>query len=112
MNREHKSQEEQRQFWQMAIETWRSSGLSVRNFCKQEGLSTSALYSWRKKLDQSNDAVEEASSPAFIEVTMPENKPASLELLLTSGNILRIGTAVESTTLTNVLSALREAGLC
>ena len=112
MSKEYKSHEEQRQFWQMAVETWRSSGLSVRDFCKQEGLSASALYSWRKKLAGSDEAVEMASSPAFIEVTMPEDKPAPLELVLISGNILRIDTAVGSVTLTNVFSALREAGLC
>ena len=112
MNKKHKSEMEQRQFWEMAIKTWRSSGLSVRDFCKQEGLSASTLYSWRKKLAKDNDSIEEANFPAFIEVTVPKSKPAPLELLLTSGNILRIDTSVESAVLTNVLSALHEAGLC
>ena len=111
MNKEHKSELEQQQFWQMAVETWRSSGLSVRNFCKQEGVSASALYSWRKKLTKGNNSIE-SNSQAFIEVTMPENKAAALELVLTSGNTLRIDTAVESVTLTCVLRALHEAGLC
>ena len=34
-----KSNNEKRQFWQMAIETWRDSGMSVSRFCKAEGLA-------------------------------------------------------------------------
>ena len=44
------SKDDQHQFWQMAIETWRSSGLTIRQFCKQEGLSEPSFYSWRKRL--------------------------------------------------------------
>jgi len=40
MSREQtKSNNEKRQFWQMAIKTWRNSGMSVSKFCKAEGLS-------------------------------------------------------------------------
>jgi hypothetical protein len=37
---------DQQQFWQMAVETFKSSGLSVRQFCKQEGLTEPSLYIW------------------------------------------------------------------
>ena len=50
MSKEHKTDNEQQQFWQMVIDTWLSSGLSVRQFCRQEGLSEPSFYSWRKKL--------------------------------------------------------------
>jgi hypothetical protein len=46
MSQEQKSDTDQRQFWQMAIESWQSSGLSIRQFCKQEGLSEPSFYSW------------------------------------------------------------------
>lgn len=39
MGSEQKTDNEQQQFWQMAIDTWQSSDSSVRQFCKQEGLS-------------------------------------------------------------------------
>jgi transposase-like protein len=107
---------EQRQFWQMVIETWQSSGLSIRQFCKQEGLSEPAFYSWRKKLTKGNkletDKQKELNSPAFIEVSMPKDNPVALELVLSSGNTLRIGSAADNKTLGNVLSALHREGLC
>ena len=112
MSVKYKIDTDRQQFWEMAVETWRSSGLSARDFCKREGLSKSSLYYWNKKLSMDERAAEAIDSPSFIEVAVPENRPAPLELVLISGNILRIDTAVESVTLANVLAALREAGLC
>ena len=116
MSNVQKTDSEQQQFWQMVMETFKSSGLSVRNFCKQEGLSEPTFYSWRKKLAKSDepkkDKPKDAKSSAFIEVAMPSEKPCSLEFILSSGNTLRISSHANCKTLTNVLSALCEAGLC
>ena len=100
----------------MVLETFKTSGLSVRQFCNQEGLSEPSFYSWRKKLAKSDESAEgeqkDTSLSAFIEVAMPKNDPVVLELLLSSGNTLRIDPGTDSKTLVNVLSALCEAGLC
>ena len=116
MSKEQKPDTDQHQFWQMVLETFKSSGLSIRQFCQKEGLSEPSFYSWRKKLTQSDESAEgkpkDVNSSAFIEVAMPSEKPCSLELLLSSGNILRISSHANCKTLTNVLSALCEAGLC
>jgi len=108
---------DQQQFWQMAIETWRISGLSVRQFCDNEGLTEASFYSWRKKLstgvngDNKQDKPKSSQSE-FIEVTIPSNNSAAVELLLTSGNTLRIPAGVDSATLSTVLSVIRATGLC
>jgi len=44
------SKNDESAFWQMVFETFRSSGLTVRQFCKNEGITESAFYSHRKKL--------------------------------------------------------------
>jgi len=105
---------DQEQFWRMAIETWQASGLSVRQFCRQEGLATPAFYSWRKKLtgDSQRDSQDKSESSAFIEVAMPRNNPALVELVLASGNTLRIYAGADAATLNTVLSVVRTAGLC
>ena len=116
MSNEQKTDTEQRQFWQMVIETWQASRLSVRNFCKQEGLSEPAFYSWRKKLtkgiEPKKDKPKDTNSSAFIKVSLPKDNPAPLELVLSSGNTLRISSGVDNQTLTNALLALCEANLC
>jgi len=109
---EKPAKDDQQQFWQMAIETWRVSGLSIRQFCKQEGLTEPAFYIWRKKLTGSDTESENLDTLPFIEVSMPQSNPTGIELLLTSGNTLRIPAGADSTTLSTVLSVVRAAGLC
>ena len=111
MSKEQKPDTGQQQFWQMVIETWQSSGLSVRNFCKQEGLSEPAFYAWRKKLNKSNEP-KDTNSSAFIKVSMLKDNPAPLELVLSSGNSLRISSHADSQTLSDVITVLHKAGLC
>ena len=109
---EKPTKDDQQQFWQMAIETWRESGLSIRQFCKQEGLTEPAFYIWRKKLTGSDTESENLDTSPFIEVSMPRSNPTVVELLMTSGNTLRIPAGVDSATLTTVLSVVRAVGLC
>ena len=114
--KQRESKKDQRQFWQMAIETWQASGMSVSKFCETEGLSESSFYIWRKKLAQvdnaETDKQKKLSPSAFIEVAIPEDNPAALELILSSGNTLRISSGADSTTLNNVISVLKQVGLC
>ena len=117
MSRKQKeSKKDQRQFWQMAIETWQASGMSVSKFCEAEGLSESSFYIWRKKFVQADDAAtgkqKKLSPSAFIEVAIPKNNPAALELILSSGNTLRISSGADSATLNDVISVLQQVGLC
>ena len=94
MSREQiKSSNEKRQFWQMAIETWQNSGMSVSKFCKAEGLTEGTFYNWRKKLTDGQSQTNKQKHPspsAFIRVAIPKSNHALLELVLSSGNTLRI----------------------
>ncbi|MFC1636968.1 transposase [Planctomycetota bacterium] len=94
-----KSNAERRQFWQMALETWKDSGMSVSQFCKAEGLSEGTFYGWRRRLSsrQSQRAKQIHSKPsAFIEVAMPKNDHIPIELLLSSGHTLRIRSSADN----------------
>ncbi len=114
--KQRESKRDQRQFWQMAIEIWQASGMSVSKFCQAEGLSANSFYIWRNKLaqaDTSGPGKQKKLSPsAFIEVTIPKNNPAALELVLSSGSTLRISSGADSATLNDVISVLQQVGLC
>jgi hypothetical protein len=115
MSKAKGSEEDQEQFWRMAIETWQTSGLSIRQFCKVEGLSEPQFYQRRKKLAGCGTqlAIQDGcGQPAFIEVAIQKNKDVVIEFLLTSGNMVRIPCGADSATLSNVMSALHAAGLC
>jgi hypothetical protein len=110
-----KSNNEKQQFWQMVIESWHDSGMPISKFCKAEGLSEGAFYSWRKRLagrrTQHNESANLKPS-AFIEVAMPKSDYVALEILLSSGHILRIRSTADNKILSNVISVLHQAGLC
>ena len=114
-SKQAKSNTERRQFWQMAIETWKNSDMSVSKFCKAEGLSEGTFYGWRRRLSVRNAQRKEPADPkpsAFIEVAMPRDDPVPLELVLSSGHTLRIHSTADNKTLSNVMSVLRQVGLC
>jgi len=91
--------------WRERIAEQERSGLSVRQFCKQRGLTEGSFYAGRKRLRK-----QEPVRFALVDRGRPRPEPATeaaLELLLTSGERLRIGAGVEATTLRTVLEALR-----
>ena len=76
------------------------SGQSVRVFCRERGLSEASFYGWRQRLQRKDKPV----TFALVETTAATE--AGIEVLLTSGDRLRIGR--DAATLRMVLSVLRE----
>ena len=116
MSKDQKTDADQQQFWQMALETFKSSGLSVRQFCKQEGLAEPSFYSWRKRLAKVGEPVADKEEvyqlEPFIQVSLPAERTGSLELVLTSGNTLKISHGTNIQMLSDVISILHREGLC
>jgi hypothetical protein len=78
----------------------------VKQFCKERGVSKYAFYSWRKRLRSHNEPVRFA----LVERAAARRDSATdleLELVLTTGERLRIGKQVDAATLRMVLSAVR-----
>ncbi len=36
--------------WRRVVRDWQASGLSVRQFCRRQGLSEPSFYAWRREL--------------------------------------------------------------
>ena len=91
-------------FWSKLIAEQEAGGQRVRPFCRERGIGEPSFYYWRKRLRKS-DTVRFA----LVE-TIPAgaNSTASaLELVLRSGERLRIGNEVDGATLRMVLEAVR-----
>jgi len=91
--------------WAERIAAQQRSGMSVKQFCKERGLTECSFYAWRKRLQEKGPvrfALVERSARR-------QERPAEavLELVLASGERLRIGTGVDSATLRVVLDVLR-----
>ena len=92
--------------WAERIAEQERSGLSVKQFCKERGFSVYAFYTWRKRLRNNNEPVRFA----LVERATARREAATdleLELVLTTGERLRIGKQVNAATLRMVLSAVR-----
>ena len=69
--------------WAQRVQSCRESGLSVRQWCDENGLSANTYYYWQRRLFQ----MSEAAGPRFAKIEAPVH---------TAGHIaasVRIGTA-------------------
>jgi len=91
--------------WRERVAEQARSGLSVKQYCKKQGLTECSFYAWRKRL--------RGPGPvrfALVDRGAVGQEPTtegSLELVLATGERLRIGVGVDATTLRTVLAALR-----
>ena len=91
-------------YWRKLIAEQEASGQKVRPFCRERGIGEHSFYYWRKRLRKS-DTVRFA----LLETTPADtaSTASALELVLGTGERLRIGTGVDTATLRTVLDALR-----
>jgi transposase-like protein len=95
--------ETKREYWGKRIAEQERSGQAVRPFCRERGIGEHSFYQWRKRLRQS-----ETVRFALLESRAPSgDMTAAMELVLTSGEPLRIGNQVNAATLRLVLDAVR-----
>lgn len=91
--------------WRERIAEQGRSGLTVKQFCKERGLTECTFYAWRKRLRENGPVrfalVERGAARLNVGID------ARLELVLASGERLRIGSGVDGATLRTVLEALR-----
>lgn len=98
-------------FWRGMLRRFRSSGLSVREFCEQQGLSMPSFYGWRRTLAARDEA---AVHFVPVQVTPPpqaltaDGAAGAMELVLSAGRRLRIGPGFDGPTLTRLLALLEE----
>jgi hypothetical protein len=91
--------------WAERIAAQQRSGMSVKQFCKEQGLTEYSFYAWRKRLQKRPPV-----SFALVDRRAAGQEPVtetSLELVLVTGERLRIGAGVDSATLRTVLDAVR-----
>ena len=91
--------------WAERIAAQQRSGFSVKQFCKEQGLTEYSFYAWRKRLQETGPvrfALVDRSP-----LRQERAAEAALELVLATGERLRIGAGVDAATLRTVLDVLR-----
>jgi transposase len=109
-NQRRGSQESKERFWRRVMRQWRGSGLSVRAFCEEQGLSEPCFYAWRRTL-----AARDAAAVRFVPVqvaseptTAADGSAGALELVVGAGRRLRVGPGFDGPTLVRLLALLEE----
>lgn len=118
----HRSRDEVRSFWRMAIELQQDSGLSIAEFCRREAVHPSSFYAWRRKLarnemvgDEAAGSLGNASRPAvqFAPVQIVEDREAgnateheSVEVVASNGLVLRVPSRASSDNVRRVLQLI------
>ena len=90
--------------WAERIAAQQRTGVSVKQFCKEQGLTECSFYAWRKRLQQTGPV-----RFALVDRSPRQegSREATLELVLTTGERLRISAGVDAATLRTVLDVLR-----
>jgi hypothetical protein len=100
------------------VKRWAKSGLSVREFCRRNGLSEPSFYGWRRTLAQrearrqmatKRSAADQAAAPRFLPVTLAgvgDVAPPACEIVSPAGWQVRLAETPTSETLLDVLRLL------
>ena len=111
------------QFWRRTVRRQQRSGLTIRDFCRREGLKDWTFRWWRQELERrdqkadSNQRVDPAgtptvATPAFLPVQIVDlesvapRPPALIEVMLPSGPTVRVPDGFDPRTLQAVLALL------
>ena len=70
--------------WSERVAACRASGMSVSQWCNQEGVNLSSYYRWQRKLFEH---VQKAEGVCFAEVPLPPRAPQGVVATLHSGNL-------------------------
>ena len=91
--------------WAERIAAQQRSGISVKQFCKEQGVTEYCFYAWRKRLQETGPV-----RFALVDRRLRQEEraaQAALELVLATGERLRIGAGADAATLRLVLGILR-----
>ena len=80
------------QEWSVRIQVCRGSGLSVRAWCRQEGITAATYYRWEREVLTAAGTIPRSSVPAVTFAELPAPEQVSCNVAERSAT-LRIGNA-------------------
>jgi transposase-like protein len=96
----------------LVLDEQAGSGLSLAAFARSHGIAAHILYAWRQRLAGLSERSEQVATFLPVRVTSPKvptaHSQATLEVVLSSGTVVRVAGTVEVPQLTAVLRAVLE----
>ena len=94
--------------WRKRLARWKASGLKVRDFCQQEGVTPTAFAHWRKEIAARDARRAEAPEPLFVPVHITPLPAATLDVVLRGDRVVCVPPGFDPVHLRAVVAALEE----
>ena len=101
------SKQERLENWTARIMACRSSGITVRAWCRENGLSEKTYYYWQRRLFQALSEQQAAHETAFAEVTPPVCSGNVAVTVRIAGAVADIHSGADASTVETVLRILK-----
>ena len=95
--------------WTRTVAQWKKSGLTAEVFAEQQGLNVRSLQRWSSTLQRASARVDQTAFARVIPIDSRANQPtepASVEVVLASGRVVRVGKGFDPGLLREVVTAL------
>ncbi len=98
--------------WKRRVAQWKRSGLTAEVFAAQQGFNVHTFRGWSSTLQRTTAGEVEAVEAGFVRLvaiesaTVPPAEPASLDVVLASGRVVRVRQGFDAALLRDVVAAL------
>lgn len=115
----HERDAKREAFWRGVFKRHAASGLTIREFCRQEKLTESAFFAWRRTIGERDAEAQSQTGrggrsqrPAFLPVVLADNNGhgQAIVIELAGGRVLRLPVSIDMERLSTFVQAL-EAGI-
>jgi transposase-like protein len=97
-------------FWRKLIAQRQSSQLTVRQLCRQAGVSPASFFDWQRRLRAADRAARPDVTPALVPVSVVEDHVAQITVELSQAVRVHLAHDCDEATLERVLRAALAAG--
>jgi len=104
------AKQERLENWTARIMACRSSGMTIREWCRENGLSEKSYYYWQRRLFDTLSQQQKAAQPAFAEITPSTRNRVDSGIAVTVrifGAEADIHTGADAATVETVLRVLK-----
>jgi transposase len=95
--------------WARTVAQWKKSGLTAEVFAEQQGLNVRSLQRWSSALQRASASADQTGFTRVIPIDSGANRatePATVEVVLASGRVVRVGKGFDPGLLREVVTAL------
>jgi transposase-like protein len=79
--------------WRERVGAWTTSGGTVREFCRRQGVTEASFHFWKRELQARDKALAVSPKPRFVPVTVLPARPVatvSVEVRCPSGHVVMV----------------------